>query len=169
MLSCYFGCTLDVMSRSCTCGRHDGQEVDRGAPRAPGPCPNAPCWRRSDPDAAAHRAGAGVERPVPLSALGGRRVSGRRLRGNAKAGTGRCRDAVSETKEWIASADLLQVCEGSECRRGTQCPVQGERIRGAPQRLSLRRPSGLPGSCAIRMCARARLRVAAVGKCVWKW
>ena len=37
----YFGCTLDFMSRSCPCGRHDGQEVDRGAPRAPGPCTNA--------------------------------------------------------------------------------------------------------------------------------
>ena len=24
----YFGCTLDVMSRSCTCCRHDGQEVE---------------------------------------------------------------------------------------------------------------------------------------------
>ena len=40
----YFGCTLDFMSRSCTCRRYDGQEVDRGAPRArdrrvaPGDC-----------------------------------------------------------------------------------------------------------------------------------
>ena len=37
----YFGCTLDFMSRSCTCCRHDGQEVDRGAPRARDPCTNA--------------------------------------------------------------------------------------------------------------------------------
>ena len=32
---------LDFMSRSCTCCRHDGQEVDRGAPRARDPCTNA--------------------------------------------------------------------------------------------------------------------------------
>ena len=37
----YFGCTLDVLSRSCTCCRHDGQEVDRGSPRARDPCTNA--------------------------------------------------------------------------------------------------------------------------------
>ena len=37
---------LDVMSRSCTCGRHDGQEVDRGAPRARDPCTNALSVRR---------------------------------------------------------------------------------------------------------------------------
>ena len=37
----YFGCTLDFMSRSCTCCRHDGQEVDRGSPRARDPCTNA--------------------------------------------------------------------------------------------------------------------------------
>ena len=30
----YFGCTLDFMSRSFTCRRYNGQEVDRGAPRA---------------------------------------------------------------------------------------------------------------------------------------
>ena len=29
------------MSRSCTCCRHDGQEVDRGSPRARDPCTNA--------------------------------------------------------------------------------------------------------------------------------
>ena len=37
----YFGCTLDFISRSCTCCRHDGQEVDRGSPRARDPCTNA--------------------------------------------------------------------------------------------------------------------------------
>ena len=37
----YFGCTLDFMSRSCTCRRYDGQEVDRGSPRARDPCTNA--------------------------------------------------------------------------------------------------------------------------------
>ena len=37
----YFGCTLDFMSRSCTCCRHDGQEVDRGSPTARDPCTNA--------------------------------------------------------------------------------------------------------------------------------
>ena len=37
----YFGCTLDFMSRSCTCCRHDGQEVDRSSPRARDPCTNA--------------------------------------------------------------------------------------------------------------------------------
>ena len=37
----YFGCTLDFMSRSFTCRRYDGQEVDRGAPRARDPCTNA--------------------------------------------------------------------------------------------------------------------------------
>ena len=37
----YFGCTLDVLSRSCTCCRHDGQEVDRDSPRARDPCTNA--------------------------------------------------------------------------------------------------------------------------------
>ena len=30
----YFGCTLDFMSRSCACRRYDGQEVERGSPRA---------------------------------------------------------------------------------------------------------------------------------------
>ena len=30
------------MSRSCTCRRYDGQDVDRGAPRARDPCTNAP-------------------------------------------------------------------------------------------------------------------------------
>ena len=29
------------MSRSCTCCRYDGQEVDRGSPRARDPCTNA--------------------------------------------------------------------------------------------------------------------------------
>ena len=42
----YFGCTLDFMSRSCTCCRHDGQEVDRGSPRARDPCTNAIAPRR---------------------------------------------------------------------------------------------------------------------------
>ena len=37
----YFGCTLDCMSRSFTCRPYDGQEVDRGAPRARDPCTNA--------------------------------------------------------------------------------------------------------------------------------
>ena len=37
----YFGCTLDFMSRSGTCCRHDSQEVDRGSPRARDPCTNA--------------------------------------------------------------------------------------------------------------------------------
>ena len=37
----YFGCMLDFMSRSCTCCRHEGQEVDRGSPRARDPCTNA--------------------------------------------------------------------------------------------------------------------------------
>ena len=41
----YFGCTLDFMSRSCTCCRHDGQEVDRGSPRARDPCTNADIYR----------------------------------------------------------------------------------------------------------------------------
>ena len=37
----YFGCTLDFISRSCACRRHDGQEVDRCSPRAWDPCTNA--------------------------------------------------------------------------------------------------------------------------------
>ena len=41
ILSLYFWCTLDFMSRSFTCRRYDGQEVDRDAPRARDPCTNA--------------------------------------------------------------------------------------------------------------------------------
>ena len=41
ILSLYLGCTLDFMSRSCTCWRHDGQEVGRGSPRTRDPCTNA--------------------------------------------------------------------------------------------------------------------------------
>ena len=37
----YFGCTLDFMSRSCTCCRYNGQDVERGSPRARDPCTNA--------------------------------------------------------------------------------------------------------------------------------
>ena len=47
----YFGCTLDFMSRSFTCRRYDGQEVDRGAPRARDPCTNAPAGRDTLPPA----------------------------------------------------------------------------------------------------------------------
>ena len=64
----YFGCTLDFMSRSCTCCRHDGQEVDRGSPRARDPCTNAaprkgarPGWRP--------RGGGGGGRTPPVGAL----------------------------------------------------------------------------------------------------
>ena len=53
----YFGCTLDFMSRSCTCCRHDGQEGDRGSPTARDPCTNATIqgrqqylWRAVDED-----------------------------------------------------------------------------------------------------------------------
>ena len=42
----YFGCTLDFMSRSFTCRRYDGQEVDPGSPRARDPCTNAAATRR---------------------------------------------------------------------------------------------------------------------------
>ena len=41
----YFGCTLDFMSRSCTCCRHDGQEVDRGSPRGAGSVHQRPTSR----------------------------------------------------------------------------------------------------------------------------
>ena len=40
----YFGCTLDFMSRSCACRRYDGQDVERGSPRAWDPCTNATVW-----------------------------------------------------------------------------------------------------------------------------
>ena len=36
----YFRCTLDFMSRSCTCCRHDGREIDRFSPRARDPRTN---------------------------------------------------------------------------------------------------------------------------------
>ena len=45
----YFGCTLDFMSRSGTCCRHDSQEVDRGSPRARDPCTNATHQSESTP------------------------------------------------------------------------------------------------------------------------
>ena len=53
----YFGCTLDFISRSCTCCRHEGQEVDRGSPRARDPCTNASvihCAGRLGGDPACH-------------------------------------------------------------------------------------------------------------------
>ena len=34
------------MSRSCTCRRYDGQDVERGSPRARDPCTNATLGRR---------------------------------------------------------------------------------------------------------------------------
>ena len=40
----YFGCTLDFMSRSCACRRYNGQDVERGSPRARDPCTNAATW-----------------------------------------------------------------------------------------------------------------------------
>ena len=68
----YCGCTLDVMSRSCTCGRHDGQEVDRGAPRAAGvPCTNAvrrPQEMSPDPEEIQHES---VDREKPLRVRSG--------------------------------------------------------------------------------------------------
>ena len=51
----YFGCTLDFMSRSGTCCRHDSQEVDRGSPRARDPCTNAAPRSRPDPGGRASR------------------------------------------------------------------------------------------------------------------
>ena len=55
----YFGCTLDFMSRSCACRRYDGQEVDRGSPRARDPCTNAQvrCGIRSQAHASTGPAG----------------------------------------------------------------------------------------------------------------
>ena len=72
----YFGCTLDFISRSCACCRHDGQEVDRGAPRARDPCTNATataveCSRSDDQDGEGHRTTA-VEEGVWLPSAGSR-------------------------------------------------------------------------------------------------
>ena len=62
----YFGCTLDFMSRSCACCRHDGQEVDRGSPRARDPCTNA-ADRPQDAPSGVH---------VGVAAAGGRPPGG---------------------------------------------------------------------------------------------
>ena len=44
------------MSRSCACRRYDGQEVERGSPRARDPCTNASGYsRRSKVETTFHR------------------------------------------------------------------------------------------------------------------
>ena len=132
----YFGCTLDFMSRSCTCCRHDGQEVDRGAPRARDPCTNATAGRHT-------RNRTSHSKTVPLR---GRSTGGAPARGRVlMRGAHRSRSSFPRASRGCAAqnrsvrqaSSRIQTVSSLHRRTHRRIPVSTSRSTGRGDRRSL--------------------------------